>query len=144
VAALEQLQAPYAELVSGAVALAQQLLGTIAASAAQQAPAAQVGGSTQLLHLVTRACSLRFQGPVSGACQQPLRCFPSSKHLPGVRSCRSQHFVAAASAHRRFTKVQRQAAGLGRQASLALGMPVALFQHLCMWVALHIDTIRIL
>ena len=43
-AALEQLRAPYAEWVSGTVALAQQPPGAIAALAPQQAPAAQVGG----------------------------------------------------------------------------------------------------
>jgi hypothetical protein len=50
VAALEQLQAPHTEWVSGAVALAQQLPNAIAASAPQQAPAAQVETSTQQLH----------------------------------------------------------------------------------------------
>ena len=41
-AALEQLQALYADWVSGAVALPQQLPGAVTASAPQQAPAAQV------------------------------------------------------------------------------------------------------
>ena len=51
-AALEQLQAPYAEWVSGEVALAEQLPGAIAALAPQQAPAAQMETSTQQLHLL--------------------------------------------------------------------------------------------
>jgi hypothetical protein len=50
VAALEQLQAPYAEWAARAAALAQQLPGAIAASAPQQAPAVQVGTSTLQLH----------------------------------------------------------------------------------------------
>lgn len=48
-AALEQLQAPYAEWAARTAALAQRLPGAIAASAPQQAPAVQVGTSTCLL-----------------------------------------------------------------------------------------------
>ena len=51
-AALEQLQAQYAEWAASAAALAQQLPDAIVASAPQQAPAVQVETSTQQLHLL--------------------------------------------------------------------------------------------
>lgn len=113
-AALEQLRALYAAWVSGAVALAQQLPGAIAASAAQQAPAAQVRGSTQLLHVVSRTCSL----PAGPWCC-PLRKQPKKRW----------HSFAAGSTwphgRRGWRGAAAQASGLVRLAAavLALGRP---------------------
>ena len=61
-AALEQLQAPYAEWAAGAAALAQQLPAAVAASAPQQAPAVQVLSSVTLHDMKSETCRPAHSG----------------------------------------------------------------------------------
>ena len=73
-AALEQLQAPYAEW---------QLPGAIAASAPQQAPAAQVGGEHATTASGFKDLQPAFQEPVGSTSKPDQPCRPASLRVLG-------------------------------------------------------------
>lgn len=114
-AALEQLQTPYADWAARAAALAQQLPSAIAASVPQQAPAVQVGNILLQL-LIGLTCSLQA-GPQG--CN--IANYGSSLHVwADPCSCILQAALAAQQAW--LGGAAAQASGLVRLAAAVLAL----------------------